>query len=73
MENILSHFVWCLMLCHQQSLSVYDRQPKDWLLDGGKVLTGDIVIAVVKFLRHQKQSIGFWQKPVIWFDDLPFD
>jgi len=41
-------------------------------LTGEKVLTVDIVIAVVIF-GLEKLSIGFWIKPVIWFDDLPFD
>ncbi|WP_293156124.1 MULTISPECIES: hypothetical protein [unclassified Microcoleus] len=64
---------WWAMLCHQNSLNARDRPPDGWLVDPGKVLTGDIVITVVKFSRHQKQSIGFWQKPAIWVDGLPFD
>ena len=43
------------------------------LLAGEKVLTVDVVSAVVKIFAQPRQSIGFSIKPMIWFNDVPFD
>ncbi|WP_373537019.1 hypothetical protein [Microcoleus sp.] len=71
LESVLCHQGGQCFVTDTLRSRTIDRQSIDWLT-GEKVLTVDIVIAVVIF-GLEKLSVGFWIKPVIWFDDLPFD